>query len=151
MSVRREDGLLCAPALERQMRAALDAGAAAVIARGGNIVRTLEGRGVKPLLDALADDPNVFADAVAMDRIVGRAAAAVYAAGKAAAVTAPVMSEGAARLLQEHGVAVAADAVVPFIVNRGGTGACPMDAATKGLQGPDEIVRKLFSIVNKED
>jgi len=126
--------------LVRQMRVALDAGRAAVIAKDGRIVRELDGSGVKPLLDALAEDPNAFADAIAMDRIVGRAAAAIYVVGKAARVLAPVMSEAAVRLLEEHGVASVADAVVPYIINRTRTGPCPMDAATAALTDPAEIV-----------
>jgi len=141
---------LCAPELVRRMRTELDAGKAAVMAKDGRIVRTLEGRGVKPLLDALAEDPDVFAGAVAMDRIVGRAAAAVYVVGKAAGVMAPVMSEGAVRMLEGNGVAFAADSVVPYIINRSGTGACPMDAATADLDSPAEIFQKLTSIASKE-
>jgi len=136
--------------LARQMRAALDAGKVAVIAKGGTIVRELEGRGVKPLLDVLSDDANAFAGAIAMDRIVGRAAAAIYVVGRAAGVMAPVMSEEAVRLLKENGVAFEADTVVPYIVNRSGTGACPMDAATADMDAPEEIVTKLNSIVSKE-
>jgi len=148
MTERRQ--VFCTPDLERRMRSALDAGKAAVIAKGGKIVCELEGRGVKPLLDALAENPDAFADAVAMDRIVGRAAAAIYVVGKAAGVMAPVMSEGAARLLEAHGVAFASDAIVPCIVNRSGTGMCPMDAATKDLLCPEEIFEKLIRLVNKE-
>jgi len=129
---------------------ALPTGKAAIIVRNGRIVRTLEGRGVKPLLDALAEDPDVFAGAEVIDRIVGRAAAAIYVYGRAARVVSPVMSEGAVAMLSAHGTAYEAGEVVPFIVNRAGTGCCPMDAATQDMSDPAEIVRKLVEQVEQE-
>jgi len=141
---------LCVPALKRLMRGLLDAGRAAVVSRDGKVVLELEGRGVKPILDALDADADVFAGAVVADRIVGRAAAAIYVVGRASAVIAPVVSQGAARLLGEHGVCVLADVAVPFIVNRSGTGMCPMDANTADLNDPSAIVSELRRLQSKK-
>lgn len=129
--------------LEARMRASLDAGKAAVIARDGQIVAELEGRGVKPLLDALDRDPHAFECAVAMDKVVGRAAAAFYVIGGAAKVIAPVMSEGAVKLLEKHGIEAVAEKTVPYIINRKGDGMCPMDRATMHLENPVAIVEEV--------
>ena len=135
--------------LESEMRSSIDLGKAAVVAKGGIIVLELEGRGVSPILEALDADPCAFADAVVMDRVVGRAAAAIYIVGRAREVTALVMSEGALELLLNHGVKTRADEIVPYIVNRRKTGMCPMDRATLEMENPEEIVARLRQIVEK--
>lgn len=140
------DGMAVSPALQERMKASLDAGKAAVIARDGKIVAELEGRGVKPLLDALAADPKAFEGVVAMDKVIGRAAAAIYIVGKADTVIAPVMSVGAKELLERHGVKAVTENPVPYIINRRRDGMCPMDKATMDLENPEEIVGKLCRI-----
>ena len=137
------------PSLESKMRSLIDSGKAAVVAKGGVIVLELEGRGVSPILERLDADPCAFEGAVVMDRIVGRAAAAIYIMGKVREVVAPVMSEGALKLLSDHGVKASADRIVPYIVNRRKTGMCPMDEATFSLENPEEIVLRLRQIVEK--
>lgn len=139
-----------APSIIDQMRESLEGGKAAVVAKGGVLVLELEGVGVEPILTALDRDVHVFEDAIVMDRVVGRSAAAIYVLGRAQEVIAPVMSEGAWRMLEEHGVKVQADEVVSYIVNRKRTGMCPMDEATMKLDDPAAIVGRLRELTRRE-
>lgn len=104
-------------------------------------------RGVKPLLDALADESlaSKFAGARCYDRIVGRAAAFLYAKLRVKYVFAPVMSTGARTILARHGIESRRLTEPEFINNRAGDGMCPMDAAVKDLHDSavDEAVAAL--------
>ena len=106
-------------------------------------------RGVKPLLDALADEPLAakFAGARCYDRIVGRAAAFLYAKLRVRYVFAPVMSKGARKILSRHGIESRRITETEFIRNRAGDGMCPMDTAVKDIadSAVDEAIAALKS------
>ena len=128
-----------------EMRAVLASGKACVVARDGVIAATGEGRGIKPLLELL--DKRLLSRALVLDRVCGRASAAICIAGKARKVVTPLASEGAKRLLEAHGVALQAEKVVPLILNRDQSGGCLMDAAVDALDDPHEIVQRLRAAV----
>ena len=65
---------------------------------------TSRARGVKPLLDAIDNDLAKFAGARCYDRIVGRAAAFLYAKLGVAEVYAPLIAKGAVAILKLHGI-----------------------------------------------
>ena len=85
-------------------------------------------RGVKPLLNWL-DEGTDLTGASAADRVVGRGAAFLYCLLEVKEVHARVMSHPAQEVLQSHGIRTSADAYVPGIINRTGTGPCPFEAA----------------------
>lgn len=99
---------------------------------------TSRARGVKPLLEIIDGEASRFAGARSYDRIVGRAAAFLYAKIGVGEVFAPVMSEGAVAILRRHGIRAKCTQVVPCIRNRKGDGMCPMDTSVKDL-GDDRI------------
>lgn len=101
-------------------------------------VWTSRARGIKPLLEVVDGAGADFARARCYDRIVGRAAAFLYVRLRVAAVLAPVMSEGAAKILARHGIAASAGLLVPEIRNRRNDGPCPMDLAVRGV-GDDDV------------
>ena len=59
--------------LLKEMKSKIDAGKSVVVARGGVIIATEEGRGIDPLLRLM--DADKLSGAVVMDKVVGRAAA----------------------------------------------------------------------------
>lgn len=106
--------------------------------RGGEVVAREQGRGIGPALGLFQAGKLGGADVA--DHIVGRAAAAIFVAAGVNAVHADVMSEGAAAYLSAHGIPNAADVVVATIINRRGTGPCPMETAVHDLDDPFEMV-----------
>jgi hypothetical protein len=134
-----EDDLLA------EMRAVLEKGKACVIARDGVIVEAAEGRGVAPLMALLA--ARKLKRALVMDRVCGRASAAICIVGRARKVATPLLSEGARDLLAAHNVPVVAGKTVPAILNRAQTGGCPLDAEIEGLSDPHEIVERLRAVL----
>lgn len=129
--------------LRGEMQALIRGGKSAVVAKGAAIVKVLEGRGIRPIYEALAADGDCFRDALVADKIVGRAAAAIYVAGGAAEVNAEVMSEGAYAYLVGHGVKASAAVRTPEIINRQGDGSCPMELAVRDLDNPRSMIEAI--------
>lgn len=126
-----------------EMRALIASGKACVAASGGVIFAVSEGRGVAPALQLLETERERLKGALIADKIVGRAAAAIWIVAGVRKVVAEVMSEGAVALFEAHGVAHRAVTVVSSIRNRSATGPCPMDTRVKDLADPAEMVRVL--------
>lgn len=127
--------------LVAEMTTLINKGASVVTARNGLIECWETGRGVEPILKLLGE--GKLKGRLVADKVVGRAAAAVFIAGGARKVVSPVMSDDAVRLLEAHGVAVEAEARVPQIFNRDRTGGCPLETAVERLDDPVRMVEVL--------
>jgi hypothetical protein len=92
-------------------------------------------RGVAPLVDWLADGVDLRGFSAA-DRVVGRAAALLYAVAGVVAVHADLASQPGLAVLAAHGIHCQADTTVPGILNRNRTGPCPMETAVAGIDQP---------------
>ena len=115
-------------------RAALP-GHTLALCRGGEVV-TSDLRGVMPMLGFLREGRDLFGFCAA-DRVVGRAAAMLFAKAGVRAVHAEVMSDGAAALLAAHGIDASCDVRTAAIENRQKTGLCPMESAVAGIEDID--------------
>lgn len=96
-------------------------------------------RGVSPLL-ALLDAGVPLEGFSAADRVAGRAAAYLYVLLGVGEVYADVMSRGAAAVFRAHGIAYGYRVLTENIVNRKGTGSCPMELATENAKTPEEAL-----------
>lgn len=125
-----------------EMKSLVEKGeASCVAARDGVIVGKASGKGLKPILELL--DRRALAHALVVDKVVGRAAAAVCIVGKAKKVHAVLMGADALALLKAHGVEASAEKTVPKILNRDLSGGCPMERKVEGVDDPSEMVNIL--------
>ncbi len=124
--------------LLKEMKVKIDAGMSVVVARGGVIVATDEGRGIDPLLRLM--DTGKLSGAVVMDKVVGRAAAAICAEGGAVKVYAVLAGKGASELFEKRGIPFAAEKTVETILNHEQTDSCPMEKAVSGLDEPKKMI-----------
>ena len=115
--------------------------AAAVTARDGVIQARASGRGVLPLLKLL--DDGHLRHALVVDKVIGRAAAAVCLVGRARRVHGLLMSEEAKSLLAAHNVPATADRLVPKILNRDQSASCPLEARVAQEADPQKMVAAL--------
>jgi hypothetical protein len=92
--------------------------------------------GISPLLTFLNDktDLNGFS---ASDKIVGKAAALLFVYAGVTNVYATVMSEEAVKILLKHNLTFSYKTLTPAIINRNGTGPCPMEDAVKDIDNPE--------------
>ena len=127
--------------LLKEMKSKIDAGMSVVVARGGVIIATEEGRGIDPLLKLF--DAGKLAGSVVMDKVIGRAAAAICAEGGAAKVYASLAGKGAAELLEGRGIPFAAEKTVETILNHEQNGSCPMEKAVSGLDEPKKMIEAI--------
>lgn len=126
----REAGLRHAAAHLRQ------SGAVCVSVRPGDTPRTFDGSGIAPIVRAMREDSRAFAGCAVADKIVGLAAAYLFAHGGAVAVHGEVMSAAAEAWLTAQQIPNSAGTVVEKIINRRGDGICPMEQRALALNDP---------------
>ena len=90
-------------------------------------IRTFHGRGVADLYFLLGDARHPLEGAAVADKVVGKGAAALMVLGGVKEVAAGVVSTPALQLLQAQGIPVLYGQEVPHIVNRSGSGICPVE------------------------
>ena len=121
--------------------------ASAVAARNGVICARESGHGVQPLLGLL--DGGKLRGALVVDKVIGRAAAAICIAGGVRQVHGLLMSEEARTLLAAHGVAATADRIVPKILNRDLDASCPLEARVADETDPQKMVEALRRFLSR--
>ena len=99
-------------------------------------------RGVNPLLDFIDKGQSMNGYSVA-DRVVGRAAAFLYVKLEAKEVFAYVISRPAVEVLNSAGIPVEYEDCVDYIINRTGTGLCPMEESVLEIENPDEAEKRI--------
>lgn len=107
-----------------------------VLCRAGEVF-TSTLRGVSPLLEWIDGDVNLQGFCAA-DKAVGKAAALLFAYAGVAAVYATVMSQPAMAVLTRFGIPYSYQTGTERIINRAGTGQCPMELAVAGIDDPAE-------------
>lgn len=105
-------------------------------------------RGVKDLLHLLKNDPDALHGAMIADKVVGKGAAALMALGGVSRVHAEVISTPARTMLLAAGIATTCGAEVPAIINRSGTGICPIEALTAECATPSSCLPLIETFIN---
>lgn len=100
---------------------------------------TSKKRGITPLVEFI-DDENDYCGYSAADRIVGRTAALLYVLLGVKEVYAEVMERAATEVFEKHGVKCRHKELAEMIINRSGTGPCPMEIATRGVDDPKKAL-----------
>ncbi len=125
-------------------------GAAVVTAKDGVIQAHEKGRGVLPILKLL--DEGKLRHTLVVDKVIGRAAAAICIVGGARQVHGLLMSEDAKELLTQKGITATAGKLVPRILDRKMSGGCPLEATVAEETDPEKMVAALraFTGSNKK-
>ena len=113
-----------------------------VVIRGGKL-HVKRGRGVMPLLEFRDGGKDLLKGATVVDKVIGRAAAAVLIAGGARAVHGETMSEDARAFLRKHGIRTSCGKLVPRILNANRSGLCPLEQSVAGIDDPELAVKAL--------
>ena len=110
-----------------------------VIANHGSISLCHE-RGVNDLLRLLKSDPSMLSGAMIADRVIGKGAAALMILGGVKEAYADVISVPALELFKTASVHVSFAECVPNIINRAGTGICPVEALCSDCQSAEDCL-----------
>lgn len=115
-----------------------EAGTRGVARSSDGALRRFTRRGVADLFGLVTAEPGFLRGASVADRVIGRGAALLLVKGGVSEVYASVISDGALALLLRAGIKVEYGTHVPNIINRAGTGICPVEQLTAGTESPDE-------------
>lgn len=126
--------------MNRLMELLHDSGATLVV-ESRDEVMTFTCRGVKDLFELYTNHRELLQGARVADKVTGTGAgaAALMALGGVAEYHTDVISEKALSLLDRAGVAGMAEKVVPYIINRAGTGQCPLESLIGDIDNLEEI------------
>ena len=109
----------------------------------GESVKVFNERGIKTLLDILESNPSLLENASVADKIVGKASALLMVKGGVKEVYAETVSEGALSVFGRYKIPVTFSARTAIIINRAGTGQCPMECTVEKIDDPDEAFKAL--------
>ena len=130
----------------------IDGGYTCVVLKNGVEYCSCE-RGVQPLL-ALLDSGESFCGAVAADKTVGAGAAHLYVLLGVCSIWANVISVSAKQILEDNGIEIFCGECVPHIINRQGTGICPIECAVADAKTSSEayelIIKALARLRQKQ-
>lgn len=116
---------------------------------GGTATRTFDGRGVADLYRLLHEEPKLLRGASVADKVVGKGAAALMAAARIKRVYADVISQPALHLLNAEGIDAEYATLVPHIINRAGTGMCPLEARCQACATTEECLAQIDLFINE--
>lgn len=121
------------------------------------VVRSAQGevavfrrRGVVDLFELSTARPGFLRGASAADRVVGRGAALLFVRGGVSRIYAGIVSAGALDVLRRGGVSVEYGTQVPHIINRAGTGICPVEQLTASTDDPDEAYNLIKKFIENQ-
>ncbi len=131
----------------QQAKAILSEGHTCVLCKDGD-VKVSDLRGILPMVTFLRKKTDLSGYSAA-DKIVGKAAAHLFFLAGVKAVWAEVMSKDALAFLQGKGIETACGTMTDGIVNRKGTGPCPMERAVDGCATSEEAFEKIIKTVRE--
>ena len=137
--------------LERAKQILEDEACTCVLCRGDEIIKSTL-TGIAPMVNFLADQKDMRGFSAA-DRIVGKAAAMLFVLAGVKEVYACVMSESGKDMLARHGISPSYGQLTEHIINRQGSGLCPMEQAVLNLQDPAqglEAIRRTLCTLSKK-
>lgn len=118
-----------------------------VIAKGE--ILKFDGKGVSDLFRLLQEESHVLEGSLLADKIVGKGAAALMALGKVKEVYADIISQSALALLEQEGIRATYGKLVPHIINRAGTGMCPVEARCLSCKTPAECLIEIKAFLKE--
>ena len=125
----------------------LHEGGYSCVVRNSEDVRTFTNRGVADLYELLTTKPNFLQGSSIADKVIGKGAAALMVKGGVQCVYADVISQSALDLLRNAGVDVYYSEVVAHIINRAGTGLCPVEQRCLPLTEVDDMVATIRDFI----
>ena len=119
------------------------------LCKNGKIIAS-DKRGVAPMIDFINEN-RCLSGFCAADKVVGKAAAMLFVKAGICEVYAGVLSESGKQMLENHGITVTFGKLTDMIVNRSGTGICPMENAVFSINSIDDgfaaITQTLHNII----
>jgi hypothetical protein len=114
-----------------------------VIVRDGKVIFESRLPGLAGLIQAIESMKVSLHSSSVADKIVGRAAALLLVYSRVSEVYAATVSNWGLTVLEEAGVRVEYEVLVPIILNRRGDDICPFEKISLTVSSPDEAYKML--------
>ena len=125
----------------------LHEGGYSCVVRNGEDVRTFTKRGVADLFELLTTKSDFLQGSSIADKVIGKGAAALMVKGGVQCVYTDVISMPALDLLRSASIDVRYSEVVTHIINRAGTGICPVEQRCLPLAEVDDMVATIRDFI----
>lgn len=112
-------------------------GYSCVVMKEGH-VECFRRKGVTDLFLLLRDRPEILRGAFVADKVVGRGAAMLLVCGGVGELYTDLISEQALPVLAAADIMVAYNRTTPYLLNRQGTGWCPVEELCRDLLLPED-------------
>ncbi|MBD5225771.1 MAG: DUF1893 domain-containing protein [Bacteroidales bacterium] len=126
-----------------------------VICDTEGVCHSFHRRGVADLYELVTTRPELLRGAAVADKVIGKGAAALMCIGGVRSVWSGVMSRGAADLFADAGIEASCSTLTGHIINRAGTGICPVEQLCAEATSPEEclplISKFLESVKQKQN
>lgn len=113
-----------------------------------DVVYTSTLTGIAPMVQFLSLEIDLRGFHAA-DRIVGKAAALLFVLAGVDCVYAPVMSRDAVNVFSLHHISCEYEQLTEQIINRAGTGPCPMEEAVSGIEDPQQAFESVKTALTR--
>lgn len=127
----------------------LHKGAYSCVISNQGTVRTFTQRGVADLYDLYEHQRTFLQGAQVADKVIGKGAAALMALGQVQEVYGDIISTHALSVLRSAGIRVSYGKEVPYIINRAGTGQCPLETLCRPYNHPEDMYPVIQEFVLK--
>ena len=107
-------------------------------------------RGIATLQQIIDKDSNGLSGATVVDKVVGKAAAALMIVGGVSELHALLITQGALSLLATSDIRVSYDTLTGHIINRNHTGWCPMEMACRDCVTAEECLTEIRNLISKQ-
>lgn len=118
-----------------------------VVANGD--VFTFDGRGVSDLFRLFEENPELLHGASIADKVVGKAAVALMVLGGVKELYADIISQLALDWLGNNGIKAKHGSIVPYIINRDGTGLCPLENRCLSCETSQECLVRIRAFMKE--
>jgi iron complex outermembrane receptor protein len=116
-----------------------------LIVRNDGVTTSYSSQGVEDLLYLFRNEPERLKGAVVADKMVGKAAAALLIAGGVKEVHTNFITTPALEMLKQADIHGTTYDEVPMILNRDGSGQCPIESLLNDAQTAEECVEILMN------
>lgn len=127
-------GLMAQSKMEEARKIIQNGKAECVLIKNDTIYAQERGRGVSPLLVMYDNHREAMSGATLVDKVIGRAAAAIAICGKVRHVHGELMSEDAVEFLNNNSITTSYTTLVHRILNRKRDGLCPLEQSVEGIE-----------------
>ncbi len=127
--------------IEKAIKIIENNNATCVVIKDNKIIKTDNGRGIGSLIKMYEE--GLLRDTVVVDKIIGKAAATIFALARIKKCFGFTMSKSAKSLLESNNIKCEYKTLTDYIVNRKGDGMCPMESSIINSNDLDESIKLL--------